>query len=99
MGEKAQVFSWFMFVVLLTVILTVVGWALWPVEKMVERQVMINSYQYKAGMQDQIAILQASLAEVETRLASDNLDKVTRDNLLAQKATINVQLQAALMRR
>ena len=60
-----------------------------PISKRVEREVLINSHQYMEGMADRITTLQASLAEIESRLKS-GVDKQTRKNLEAQRSTIIV---------
>lgn len=61
----------------------------------VERKVFENSYQRTESINSQIAIYNATLIEIETRLKFSELDKNTRHNLEAQAAAIRIKIQAA----
>lgn len=67
-----------------------------PIEKRIERKVLVESHQYKEGMADRAAVLRAALAEIDARLTM-GVDEETRKNLVMQRSVINVQLNA--MRR
>ncbi len=98
MKEKWEITKWFIFGGVLLLIVIAIGWALMPVGKMVERKVLVESHQYKEGMADRAATLRASLAEIDSRLAymvaTETEDTQLRGDLEAQRATINVQLNA-----
>lgn len=94
MGEKIEATKWFLLIVGGLILLTMLGFIIKPIEKRVEREVLVQSHQYKEGMADRVAVLQASLAEIDARLAS-GVDEQTRKNLEVQRSTINVQLVAA----
>ena len=70
------------------------SYALMVVSKRVERAVLVQSHQYQEGMAERVAIMQASLAEIDARLVG-TLDASIRSDLKAQQATIRVQLAAA----
>ena len=72
-------------------VIVVITYALWPVSKMVERQVLVQSHQYIEGRKAQGAIWEANLAEVDAMLSTGQGDK---DSLLAQKRAITAQLRA-----
>lgn len=57
----------------------------------VDRAVMKTSFQYKEGMEQRAAILQASIAEIDIRLQS-NPDN--RQDLQNQRAILSAQLNA-----
>ncbi len=95
-GEFSYAWKWVAFVIAVMLLLTAIGYVLMPVSKMVERKVLVESHQYKEGMADRRATLEASLAEIDSRLAR-GVDEQTRNDLEAQRSTINVQLNS--MRR
>lgn len=97
-NEKWSATKWFFLCIAGIIILVVLGWFLMVGEKMVERKVLVESHQYKEGMIDRHDTLEASLAEIDTRLKG-NISEQTRQDLEAQRATINVQLQAARRRK
>lgn len=94
MNEKWEATKWVLWGIGVLLVITIIGYALMPISKRVEREVLIQSHQYKEGMADRIAVLQASLAEIDARLTG-GVDEQTRKNLEVQRATINVQLNAA----
>ncbi len=95
MNEKWEATKWVFWIIGIVLLLTVIGYALMPISKRVEREVLIQSHQYKEGMADRVATLQAVLAGIDNRLASGNIDEQMRTGLEAQRATIIVQLTAA----
>lgn len=80
-------------IILTLLIFTGVGWVMKPVDKMVEREVMVNSHQYKEGMEQRAITLQSSIAELDGRIAM-NPENVAE--LRAQKRALQIQLQAAI---
>jgi len=95
MREYFEATKMFMFVGILILIVLSVSWALWPVQKTIERKVLVNSHQYQEGMADRASTLRASLAEINSRLNTIGENEIQlRNDLLAQKATITVQLNA-----
>ena len=93
MNEKWEVTKWAGLGVAILIVVTLIGFGLSVVDKRVERKILVSSHQYKEGMADRAAVLNASLAEIDSRLTS-SVDAGTRADLEAQRATINVQLQA-----
>lgn len=79
--------------VLTLLIFTGIGWILKPVDKMVDRAVMVNSHQYKEGMEQRAITLQSNIAQLEGRIAM-NPENV--EELRAQKRALQIQLQAAI---
>lgn len=59
--------------------------------KVVERQVLKHSFQYKEGMAQRGTILEANLAEIDAMI-QQHPEK--RDELLAQRKVIQAQLRA-----
>lgn len=93
MNEKWEATKWVFWGIGVMLVLTVIGYDLMPISKRVEREVLVQSHQYKEGMADRAAVLSASLAEIDARLAG-GVDEQTRKGLEVQRATINVQLNA-----
>lgn len=60
-----------------------------------ERKVYENSYQYTEARKSEIATYEAQLAEIDARLTDSALDSVTRSELEAAKAAIEVRLSVA----
>jgi len=85
-------FKWIAIAVILMVILFGgINLFMKPASMAVDRIVMKNSFQYKEGMAQRGAILEANLAEIDLMLiqAPDN-----RDELMAQKRVLNAQRRA-----
>lgn len=61
----------------------------------VEREVFENSYQRSEALKSQIALDEATLAEINRKLANSNLDADTRANLEAQASAARVRLATA----
>lgn len=87
MNEKWEATKWVFWIIGIVLLLTVIGYALMPISKRVEREVLIQSHQYKEGMADRVATLQAVLAGIDNRLASGNIDEQMRTGLEAQAAS------------
>lgn len=85
--------KWVMWAIVICVFITIIGWAMRPVDMVVERAVLVNSHQYKEGMSDRAAVLGASLAEVESRLMTTS-DSETRKGLENQASALRIQLNA-----
>lgn len=64
-------------------------------QKVVERKVLENSYQYSEARKTEITTMEAQLAEIDVQLSNPDLDSQTKRNLEAQKSAINVRLKAA----
>lgn len=74
----------------LLVIVVGVGFALRPASMATDRVVMKNSFQYKEGMAQRGAILEANLLEVELALKQDP----SSENLKAQQKVLRAQINA-----
>lgn len=94
MSEKWMLVKSFALIVLALLILTGVGFCTRIVGMRVEREVMVQSHQYKEGMAERVAVLQANLAEIDARLLTVQ-DPNLRAGLEAQRSAINAQLIAA----
>ena len=64
-----------------------------PAGVAVDRVIMKNSFQYREGMAQRGAILQAQIAEIDMQI-SQATDSTTIENLNRQKAVFRVQLNA-----
>lgn len=81
------------------VVLSIVGFGLNSLglfgRTVVERKVFEHSYQKQAGLKAEIATYQATLAEIERKIANPNLDANTRSNLEAQASAIRIKMAVA----
>lgn len=93
MNEKWEATKWVFWGIAILVLLTVVGWAMRPVSMRVEREVLVQSHQYKEGMADRAAVLGASLGEVENRLMTVT-DPDIKAGLENQASAIRIQINA-----
>lgn len=100
MGEKVEFSKWWLLVVVLMLltagIFTAAQMGLLPFWKKVEREVLVNSHQYKEGMNQRAATLSANIAEIEAQLLNPTLDEGTKANLNAQLAALRVQFRATM---
>lgn len=78
------------------VILTVVGWVLKPVDVAVERMIIKNSFQYKEGMAQRGAILEASILEVENRIRMEQDEEISA-GLENQLSALRAQHRAVIL--
>ena len=93
MNTKWETVKWAMLITAIVLVLVVIGWALKPVSMRVEREVLVQSHQYKEGMADRAAVLRATIAEIDIQLATES-DEQIRAGLSKQRSVINVQLNA-----
>lgn len=93
MGEKIETTKWGFLIIAFIVFVTAVSWALWPAQKFVERQVLVNSQQYAESRSQEQRLLQAQLAEIDNRIANTT-DKDERRNLENQRLAFRAQLEA-----
>ena len=97
--EKKEFGRWWMWILGLLVVTTIVTTALNYAgiigRTVVERKVFENSYQYNEGQRARISIFEAQLAEIERKLVNRELDETTRANLEAQSSSVRIQLGAA----
>lgn len=93
MGEKIEATKWGFLIIVFIVVVTAVSWALWPAQKYVERQVLVNSQQYAESRSQEQKLLRAQLAEIDNRIASTT-DKDERRNLENQRSAFRAQLEA-----
>ena len=84
------------YVVGTVVILTVVGWVLKPVDVAVERMIIKNSFQYKEGMAQRGAILEANIIEVENRIRMEQ-DAEVAAGLENQLSSLRAQHRAVTL--
>ena len=68
-----------------------INWVGAPASKAVERAVMKNSFQYREGMEQRAAILEANIAEIDAMLQTN---PANRDDLIRQRQVLQVQLKA-----
>lgn len=78
-------------VILLTLLIGGVSWITMPAEKVVERVVFKESFQYKEGMEQRAAILKSNIAQIDADMIS-HPEKY--DQLLAQRKVFEAQLNA-----
>ncbi len=91
----AGTMKWIMIIVLvLTLFGSALNWIMKPAGMAVDRIVQKNSFQYKEGMEQRAAILQANIAEVDILLAQNPVGNSYHADLVAQKRILNVQLKA-----
>ena len=96
-NEKKIVFKWWIFILLLVVLTIPVFTALKYFgvigSTIVERVVFEQSFQYKEGMAQRGAILEANIAEIDMLIATG---KGNPEELQAQKSVLRVQLNAIM---
>ena len=99
--NKKFVFNWWMFfiglILITSTIFGITSLISKPVNTAVDRIVLEQSIQYDSAKKDQIAMLEATLIEIDSKLSIIN-DSEIRKNLEAQKMTINALLTAAKKR-
>ena len=93
MGEKWELSKWWFWCIAMVVIAVIVIGIGMPISKRVEREVLVQSHQYKEGMADRAEVLSASLAEVERRIMTES-DPNMRIGLENQASTLRIQLNA-----
>lgn len=97
--EKKEFGKWWMWVLALTVvtvlIFTAMSYAGIFGKTVIERKVFENSYQYHAGQEARMNILEAQLEEINRQLTNTELDQTSRTDLESKAAAIRIQLSAA----
>lgn len=88
-----SLFKWAIILCLLGGVFTAWHYARMPAKMAIERQVMKQSFQYKEGMAQRAAILEANIIEVENQLRMDP----TNQGLEGQLRTLKAQHRATLI--
>jgi hypothetical protein len=96
MGEKWELSKWWFWGIAMVVVAAIVIGIGMPISKRVEREVLVQSHQYKEGMADRAAVLSASLAEVERRIMAAS-DPNMKAGLEDQASVLRIQINS--MRR
>lgn len=84
-----------LFVVLTSIVLSLVGYVGKFTDTVVERKVFENSYQYSQGKKEEIALLDAQIAQLENKLLNPNIDVDTKRNIQNQLNSLKAQRNAA----
>jgi hypothetical protein len=88
--------KWTLIFVPALLVLLIIGFVLHSMgligSTVVERKVFENSFQYSEARKTAIATYEAQLAEINRKLASDDLNSQTKTNLESQAAAIRIQL-------
>lgn len=91
-------FGLFKWVIIGVVALSIIGGIFYfqkqaakPIDTAIDRMVMKNSFQYKEGMEQRAAILEANIAEIDIILQGN---PENRNDLIKQKRVLNAQLKA-----
>lgn len=87
-----SLFKWAIILCLIGGVFTAFNYATMPAKKAIERQVLVNSHQYKEGMQQRANILEANIAETSAMLSQDQYNQ----NLKATLASLKAQHRATL---
>lgn len=84
---------------IVVVVLSVVGFGMNSLglfgRTVVERKVFENSYQRSESLVSEIAMNEATLVEIESKLSNPNLDADTRFNLEAQASAARIRIATA----
>ncbi len=75
------------------VVFSGISFVLRPMDKMVERKVMVNSHQYIEGMEQRARVLQAGIDEIDALLMTN---PENRKDLEAQRRALSAQLKATI---
>ena len=102
MNEKKEFLRWTFVIGIGIVILTVIGgvtgaFGRW-FDTRVEREVLVTSHQYREARASELTTYEAQLAELEGRLARDDLSDSQRAEINAQIRSINVLMRSARAR-
>ena len=95
MGDKWEISKWWFWLIGMLLVSAIVIGITRPISMRVEREVMVQSHQYKEGMAERVAVLQATLSEIDSQLMNPNFDEQTKAGLQNQRSAINAQLIAA----
>lgn len=94
-GEFKYVTRWAFWLIGILSVVVVIGYFFRPLSMMVERKVLVESHQYQEGMESQIDLWEAQLAEIDHNIAILSITDPLREQLIYQKSVLNVQLTAA----
>lgn len=99
MNEKRYVFGWWLFggvlLILSAMVTTGLHYAGVFTGTVVERKVFENSYQYSEARKTEQLEYQATLSQIEAKLANPELSETDRTNLNAQKSAIEIRLNVS----
>lgn len=102
MSEKKEFLKWTLVVVVAFVIVVIVGTVTGAFGRWfgmrVERAVMVESHQYREARSSELATYEAQLAELEGRLAREDLSASQIAEINAQIRSINVLMRSARTR-
>jgi hypothetical protein len=97
--KKKEIGGWFIWILFLFVvagvILTSTGYIGKFTGTVVERKVFEQSYQRSESLKSEIAMNQAVIEEIESKLLNPNLDENTRFNLNAQLGAAKLRISTA----
>lgn len=93
--DKKEFGSWWMWVLGLVVVTSIVFGGLRILGVFGERIVFENSFQYKEARKSEVVVFEAQLAEIERKLGDDALTDSERNSLAATASAIRIQLRAA----
>lgn len=93
-SEKKYFGGWVVWLTVLVIGLSVVGFGMKWADVFGERIIYTESHQYKEARKSEIATYEAQLAEIDRKLTGQ-LDDNVRINMEAQASAIRIQLQAA----
>ena len=95
--DKKDLGKWWVWILLLILITVGVFAALKPAGMWWERQVMLQSHQYKEARATENMTFKVQLAEIEQRLITE-IDESIRNNLLAQQAMLRAKASISTQR-
>lgn len=98
-AEKKYFGGWFVWILVLLVMATVVFTALGGVglitKTVLHREVLVRSHQYKEARSTEIATFEATLAEIDRQLMNSDLSEKERADLEGQAASTRIMLRTA----
>ena len=95
--DKKDLGKWWVWILLVILITVGVFAALKPAGMWWERQVMLQSHQYKEARATENMTFKVQLAEIEQRLITE-IDESIRNNLLAQQAMLRAKASISTQR-
>ncbi len=84
-------------IILTILIFSVLGWVLRPVSLLAENMAIKSSHQYREGMEQQVAMWEGQLIELENQMMLAQ-DSEQLAQLEGQKRFINSRINAALLK-
>ena len=95
--DKKDLGKWWIWILFLVLVTVGIFTALKPAGMWWERQVFVESHQYKEARSSELAAFQAQLAQIQIQLITETDENVI-NNLRSQQAMLNVQIQTARAR-